>query len=190
MPGAMTWTGPYDLDDIWSNGARSYAALNHKGVYRVHLADSAGVGIPLRRLRVDDPTGALYVGATPRGKRSTVANRLDAFAATVRAAHTGNFVPARGGWNLYVLGLLDFLAVPNGDGGGDRKLVAYALTDPSWAAEHAAKAEVSVILGYRGVFGDNPPANLSSGQIGQDTHVVRTQVVAAAGRAPETWFAV
>lgn len=186
----MTWTGPIGLDDIWNNGAGSYPALNHKGVYRIQLVDSEGVGIALRRLRADDPTGTLYVGATPRGQRSTVAHRLDAFAAAVRAAHTGNRVPSRGGWNLYVFGLLDHLGVPNGEGRPTRKLVAFALTDPSWSAEDAAAAEAKVILGYRGVFGDNPPANLSSGQIGQLTHPVKRRVNAAAGRAPGSWFSV
>ena len=182
-----TWTAPYELTKFIAPRRGSYKELRHKGVYRVFLANPDGARVELRRLLASDPSGTVYLGGTPKGKTSTVFERVKQFARSVEHAHTGDFVPHRGGWNLYVFGLLDKLGVPHGAGAGDRALEVQCVVDPAWKPEDAAKLEAKLLLRYRGVFGDNPPGNLSSGQIGTATRTVRSKVEAARAFTQTNW---
>lgn len=186
---SLTWNGPLDLCDFTTPSRGAFAALRHKGVYRLHLADPSGHPVSLPRLRAVDPTGTLYVGGVPNGKDSTVFDRLKGLARTVERAHTEEQVPHRGGWNLYVFGLIEAFSIPHGGGQGANRLVVYTTVSPGWSRGDSARIEADLLLRYRGVFGDNPPANLSSGHIGVDTGKVRQMTAKAANEvAPADWF--
>lgn len=185
-----TWTQPYDLTEFIAPKRGSYTELRHKGVYRVFLVDPKGAPVQLRRLLAKDPSGTLYIGGTPRGETSTVFGRLKDFARSVEHAHTGDAVGHRGGWNLYVFALLDKLGVPHGAGSGDHGLKAQCVVDPGWRPADSAKLEAKLLLRYRGVFGDNPPANLSTGHVGIETADVRAGVDAASVFGRKAWTAL
>jgi hypothetical protein len=184
----VNWSGPYDLRAFVDPERGAFPELRRKGVYRLHLTDAAGGSIPLPRARATDPTGTLYVGGVPNGKYSTVFGRLRDAARTVEYAHTEARVPHRGGWNLYVFGLIDGFSVPHGGGEGTNRIAVFAAVDPRWTASDSERVEASLLLRYRGVFGDNPPANLSAGHIGVDTGHVYEETRSARGVEPAHWF--